>query len=300
MRFVFLFFLFSILSPSVIYETMIAQDVPTPSPTPTPEPGPTPDPIRFPTIDPSPQPIVPVEPTQVTELAEDEWYIVEADVPCLVLTSRQEYVKVTKDEGPLKLRGKFAGGKGKIETRVCQGKWIYTIEAQKKGDVELLIVPVGISEESQVLRQILTVMGGGPKPPPGPGPGPNPDPEPDPEPQPDPTPIPVDGKRVLIIYESADLSKYPSSQVTQFTSGNLREYLTSNCSKGPDGRTPEFRIWDKDTDVSQAPTVWQEAMKLPRGELPTLIVSNGVSGFSGPLPNTEEETLTILRKYLEE
>lgn len=124
-----------------------------------------------------------------------------------------------------------------------------------------------------------------------------PDPTPDPAPDVDPTPIVEDGKRVLIIYESADLSKYPYSQTLIFQGAVIRDYLRENCSKGEDG-TPEFRIWDQDVDTSHVSEIWQKAMEIDRKSLPWLIVSNGVSGTSCPLPETAAATMEILDRYL--
>lgn len=239
--------------------------------------------IRFPEPEPTPEPDAA---SVIGEVRPDEWYIIESDAELIAITSPLGIARVVADSGPLKIKGKFADSGGRTETRTYSAKHIYTVEAVTAGKCELILIPVGVSGESELVRQMLAVVGARPPP----------DPKPD-EPDP-PKPIPTDGKRVLILYESADLSTYPQSQVNQFTSSTLREYLRTHCSPGPVNGTPEFRIWDKDTDLANAPQVWRDAMALPRGTLPQLIVSNGVEGFSGPLPATEAETLAILRKYL--
>lgn len=244
--------------------------------------------IRFPEREPTPSP-EPDADSVIGEVRQDEWYIIESDAELIAITSPAGIARVVTDSGPLKIKGKFADSGGRTETRTYNAKHIYTVEAVAAGKCELILIPVGVTGEAELVRQMLSVVG--PRPPPGP--------EPDPDPEPDPTPpIPADGKRVLILYESAELSLYPQSQVNQFTSATLREYLRTHCSAGPINGTPEFRIWDKDTDISNAPQVWKDAMALQRGTLPQLIVSNGIEGFSGPLPATEAETLAILRKYL--
>tara|TARA_R110000868_G_C10712967_1_gene750125 strand:- start:418 stop:870 length:453 start_codon:yes stop_codon:yes gene_type:complete len=150
------------------------------------------------------------------------------------------------------------------------------------------MVPVGVQKESSIVRQVLTVDGTAPQPPP--------DPEPD---DPDP-PIPTNGNRVLIVYESTELSTLPPSQAVLMTSGNVRDYLQRKCSKGPDGRTPEFRIWDKDVDTTNAGQTWKDALAIQRNGLPWLIVSNGTTGFSGPLPDSEAALMAKLKQYLGE
>jgi hypothetical protein len=132
---------------------------------------------------------------------------------------------------------------------------------------------------------------------PGPGPLP-PDPAPPipPEPNPDPAPIPAQGFRVLIIYESGvNLSLTQHSIIY----GKLvRDYLQSKCVVGQDGKTKEFRIYDKDLDVSGDSSLWQTAMNRGRTKtLPWIIISNGKTGYEGPLPNSVPATMTLLRKF---
>lgn len=132
--------------------------------------------------------------------------------------------------------------------------------------------------------------------PPLPPPIPPTPPTPPPVPPPPPAPIPTAGFRVLIVLESSDLSKLPASQVSIITAKPIRDYLELRCVKGSDG-TPERRIWDKDVSTANVSKIWQEAMALPRTSLPWIVISNGVAGFSGPLPPTVNETLELLKKY---
>ena len=237
--------------------------------------------VRFPALPPAPE-----ASGNVATVRPDEWYIIESESELIAITSPPGIARVVADTGPLKIKGKFADSEGRTETRSYSRQHVYAVEAVAEGKIELILVPVGVSAEQQVIRQLLNVVG--PRPPPPPPPPPTP-------PKP---PLPADGKRVLIVYESAEMSRYPQSQVNQFSSASLREYLVSHCSPGPINGTPEFRIWDQDVDLTNAPQVWRDAMALPRGTLPQMIVSNGVAGYSGPLPATEAETLVILRKYL--
>lgn len=120
-------------------------------------------------------------PVPVNSLSEDTWYVVESQVQLIVLHSPAGHVAVQPEEGPVKVRGRFADGNGKTETRNFTSKYLYFVNAVKAGSIELLIVPVGVSAESEVIRQPLTVMGLEPNPPPKPDP-----PKPDPDPIPDP------------------------------------------------------------------------------------------------------------------
>lgn len=109
-----------------------------------------------------------------------------------------------------------------------------------------------------------------------------------PEPQPV-VPIPGEVLRVLIVEETDERSKLPSSQVALMLSGDLYQWLTDHKT--------EWHIWDKDVDVSRESQVWQDAMKIPRQSLPWLIVSNGKNGESVPLPKSWDEMAKLLEKY---
>lgn len=134
--------------------------------------------------------------------------------------------------------------------------------------------------------------------PPGPTPpGPTP-PTPQP-PQPAP-PIAGDGNRVLIVYETGDL--HPPAQAAIFTSGVLRDYLDAKTAKDAHNPTGAYRIWDKDVNLNH-PLVspsWKAAMARPRTSLPWIVVSNGKTGFEGPLPADVPKTLDLLKRYFGE
>ena len=133
-------------------------------------------------------------------------------------------------------------------------------------------------------------IGGDPDPDPDPDP---PDPEPDPD---DPAPIPVAGFRVLIVYESAEMTKYPIETQVIIAGADVREFLDKHCVD-EDG-TPGYRIYDADINTANDLEVWQNAMQRDRSELPWVIVSNGKTGFEGPLPDTPTEFLELCKKYL--
>ncbi len=123
-----------------------------------------PDAIRLPVI---PAPLPKPSPAPVASLGASQLYIIDADVPCVVLASPPGLVALEQDEGPVRIRGVFVDGAGKAETRLYRGKSVYRVEAVGEGRVELLIVPRGGSVED-VLRRTIDVKGGaipGPKPP---------------------------------------------------------------------------------------------------------------------------------------
>lgn len=114
----------------------------------------------------------------------------------------------------------------------------------------------------------------------------------------EPAPIKLDGLRVLIFEETADRGTLTAGQreaLLSTAAGSVRDYAQTHCVK-INGQ-PEFRLIDKDSDLSQDTEAVQMAGKLPRPSLPWLVVSNGKRGFSGPLPETAADTLSILKKY---
>ncbi len=243
-------------------------------------------PIRLPVGPVVPQPMP--GPDAAVRLAADQLYVVDGDVPFLIFASPKGLVSVTREEGPLKLRGKFVGGTGRTETRTFKGKHLAVVEAVGTGRVELLVVPEGAKSEADAITRTLDVDAGeGPRPPPKP-------PEPPPEPA---APIPAAGLHVLIVEESAGRSKLPEAQLQILFSKSVRDYLNATCPPGPDGKTRQWRIWDADVDGYADSKLWGDAMKRPRTSTPWLVVSNGKAGYEGPLPATVADALALLKKY---
>lgn len=128
-----------------------------------------------------------------------------------------------------------------------------------------------------------------------PAPGPTP-PDP-PAPQPD-APIVAPGFHVLIVYQ--DKVPLPAGQHSVIYGKAIRDYLNAKCPREPGGNAG-WRIWDADLDVSFAPKHFQDAYKLAKvqsaGRLPWLVVSDGKTGWVGPVPATLDETMAILKRF---
>jgi len=129
---------------------------------------------------------------------------------------------------------------------------------------------------------------------PQPDPGPEPDPDPTPPPTPADVPIPGEGLRVLIVYEQDDQAKYAPDTVKQLYSLTLRKFLNEKCVKGTTG-LPEYRVLDE--EVEGESSIWLTALKRKRDALPWIIISNGKTGFEGPLPAKEADTKTLIERY---
>lgn len=121
---------------------------------------------------------------------------------------------------------------------------------------------------------------------------------PTPKPPAPPAPIPAKGLHVLITVDSNNLSKLPVTQQLELSSADVRSYLDKTCPVGPDGKTHEWRIWDKSVNAANESPLWQEALKRSEGKpTPWIIVSNGTTGFEGALPPNSADLLTLLKKY---
>ncbi len=172
--------------------------------------------------------------------------------------------------------------KGKVVTTSAPGRYKY--EAwNAKGDIA-----------SDIAVGWIVILGPQPQPPLPPAPLPDPKPKPVPPP-PSPAPIPVAGFRVAIVFEqngpTAVLSK---TQFNELYGAEVAAYLNQKCVKDASGQ-PEWRIWNKDTPLANASKLWQDAMARPRDNLPWIIISDGATGFEGPLP--DGGIINILRKW---
>lgn len=217
-------------------------------------------------------------PVPVNSLSEDTWYVVESQVQLIVLHSPAGHVAVQPEEGPVKVRGRFADGTGKTETRTFGSKYLYFVNAVKAGSIELLIVPIGVSEESEVIRQPLTVMGLQPIPPPKP----EPSPKPDPGPMPEPAPV-VDQVAIAVVHDAKNIA--PGTSILLNSLVNWSEYVDA-------GNT--WRIYDVADTTDRAKKAIADAKDLP---LPAMVVCDQKTGKvlrSFPMPDSFESLRRIL------
>lgn len=240
--------------------------------------------IRLPVapVAPTPAPA----PTAITKLAGNEWYVIDSDAPILVLASPEGIVRTTEDAGPIKLRGLFVDGAGKVETRTYKGKQVVTVEAVTTGRVELLIVPVGSTAAKDVIRVMLDVTGARPPP------GPTPDPKP-PEPKP---PEPVKSFRVLFVYESGDT--LTAAQHSVMYGKTVSDYL--NAKTTPDGKWAGWRRFDKDdeaaNETASIKALWA-AVKPQLTGLPCVVIEVNGKAEILPFPDSPAAALALFKKY---
>lgn len=242
--------------------------------------------IRFlqPVAPPRVEPPAPA-PNAPVKLGADELDVIDSDVELFILQTKEGIVDVAKPvAGPYTLRTRFAGGNGKLESKTFAGKFIYEVTPKSTGSTELIIVPRGVDSQDKIVRRLIEANTGA-QPPPAPKPKPTDD-----------APIKAEGLHVLVVYESADLATYSASLQQSIYSKSVRDYLNATCPK-VDG-TAQWRMWDKDVDATAESQLWQDALKRAKGkQTPWIIVSNGKTGFEGPLPAGAGEMLKLLQKY---
>ncbi len=220
----------------------------------------------------------PQQPGGVT-LTPDLIYVVDADVEIIPVQSPQGLLKLTPEAGPLRIKGRFADDPTKIQTRTFSGKFIYTVEPVGTGNVELILIPKGVNNESEIVRRLIKANNGS-----------IPPPTPDVDPK-QAAPIPVPGFRVLIVFEQ---QQPHTGEVNAILYGKkTAAYLEATCVGGRAG----YRIYDQNTPMLADLDLWKNAMARPRTSVPWLLISNGVTGFEGPLPKTESEFLELCKKY---
>jgi hypothetical protein len=113
-----------------------------------------------------------------------------------------------------------------------------------------------------------------------------------PDPPTPPAPIPLSGLRVLILYDQA----ITSGQQGIVYGKKVRDYLQAKCVVGADGKTKDFWILPAGVDVSAAPKWIGDVIQRHPGQTSFLVVSDGKTGYDGPLPATAEDALTVLSK----
>ena len=220
----------------------------------------------------------PTMPSVITEIKTDQWFVIEADLPCIVLASRVGFVDVVAEQGPLRLRGKFCDGEDKVETRTYSSKHLWILEAKNIGEVELLIVPSTAKDESAVIRRTLVVTGIGPRPPPKPIP-------PDPSPLP---PEPIKSSLLTAIVVEDALQRTPATAAIIADLGFW---------KSIEGQVDNLHVVP-----SIAPLAAQYKIQLTeaKGVLPLLILMDAKSKkvlYSGALPADKVAVAALVNKF---
>lgn len=239
-------------------------------------------PIRLPAVEAAPTPAPPTDP--ITKLTPDLLFVIDSDVPVIVISSPAGIVTTSTEAGPIKIRGVFVDGNGKRETRTYSGKFVVTVEPTANGRCELLVIPQGVTDEKTIKRRRLDVATEV-------VPVPNPDPNPDPKPKPDPdTPATPTKLWVVIVEETAEAASNrgamlsDSKLIDRMNQKQHRFRVVDKDVVGPDGKPPQdiARFLDK-------------AKGKPLPQL-FLVDEKGHPRYSGDLPKSAAELLALIQK----
>ncbi len=230
-----------------------------------------------------PEPTPKVDPDAVPVLSEGVFYVVKSDAPFLLYASPPGLVTISKEAGPIRLRGVFIDGTGKVQTRTFNQKCLAFVEVVPgaKGRVELIYQLEGAKDESKAIRRMVDVNTA-PQPPPDPPipPGPKP-------PTPGDSPFNVPGLRVLMLTETGQ----------PITSQQLSTLFGKDTATLLDAKCKEWRVFDKDAALPEPwKTAADKARANPNFKTPWLLIGNGKAGESIPLP---ADLKALVTKYAE-
>ena len=125
-------------------------------------------PIRLPNAPtpPVPQPV----PGAAVKLVGDVWYVIDSKVECSVRGYPAGLVSVGAKKGPRDISAVFVDGNGVPEDRSYDGPFIYVVRAAGVGECTLVITPLGLKSDADILTARLAVNSGkAPQPPPDDG-----------------------------------------------------------------------------------------------------------------------------------
>lgn len=238
---------------------------------------------------PTPAPVPPAPAGGVLTLNADAYYVVSWKSDASLRVHPAGLVTVVKETGPIRLRGKFAGGSGKVETKTFPGPCVYILEAvpDKAGRVELDLIPYGFKADADIYSAAVDVDGGtAPLPPPKPVP---------PKPEP-PKPEPVTSFRVILIYESGQT--LTAAQFGVLYGKPLEDWLTANCTDGKAGWVRRDKDADPLGDPPAIKAAW-DATKPKVAATPSVaVIVNDVPTVL-PLATPTAELIKTLGKYRE-
>lgn len=113
-----------------------------------------------------------------------------------------------------------------------------------------------------------------------------------------PAPTPDAGFRAAILEETGERDKLTSGQraaILSTADGSVRDYCAKHCVQV--NGAAEFRVVDANDSFELETETMKRLLARPHTSVPWIIVSNGKTGAEGPLPQTEEETLALLKRF---
>lgn len=102
-------------------------------------------------------------------------------------------------------------------------------------------------------------------------------------------PIGGGGFKVLVVYESSEVTSLPKEQAAIFTGTEWQAAV-----KDAGG---EFRVFDQHAEFNEPDGIWEKAMHRPSEFLPRVLVANKGRGETAPLPKDNGAMLALVRKW---
>lgn len=163
------------------------------------------------------------------------------------------------------IRGHFPGGGGKVERRKFEAPFLYEVTAKSTGSVELIAVPIGLTDPTQIQRQRITLSGGAGPTPPGPSPVTPPRPV---------GPVSTELRVLLLLDQSDSVEAQAAASAVP-----VLQWLDANCTQA-DGRA-EWRRWDRSAvqaSLAGAPPIFEKLYKETQPKLldgPQAVIARG-------------------------
>lgn len=227
-------------------------------------------------------------PKQIT-IKQDEVFVLSKPtkhviIPTGVVSVREYQVK---KDSIFAVFGKIAGEQTDGIKEYEGPSWIYIVSPKNAGTCDLISIPVGLTDSSQITTLRLVVSGLAPQPPPV-------------DPIPSPGPKPAAGIRVLlIINEDAKID-----QLNAAGSLDVVEWLDRNCVKDSEGK-PEWRRYDRsiinnpgvlDKETPLLKKLWLDVKdQVPQGS--QMVIATGSTVVVKPIINVQT-TLTELNNLI--
>lgn len=218
-------------------------------------------------------------------LVADSMYVIDSEIECFIYTYPKTLINITTEKGPISIKGKFIETPTVSKRREFHGPFVYVLEPIGEGHVYFNVIPKGVTDPTKIFERDLDVLKGLVPVPPLP-----------------PTPNPVDplipppvsdlGLRVLFVFENTDLRKLPPEQVAIATSTKLRDYLDKRCVL--ESKTRAYRFYDKDTKLTNDYPVWGKLMGVPRQSVPWIVICNGKTWTSIPMPGNVDDAIKLI------
>ncbi len=212
---------------------------------------------------------VPPSPQPVDTLAANEVLVLALTQRIALIAVPEGLVEIEETQqapgASTVIRGHFPGGGGKVERRKFEAPFLYEITAKSTGSVELIAVPIGLSDPTQIQRQRIALSGGAGPTPPGPSPVTPPRPV---------GPVSTELRVLLLLDQSDSVEAQAAASAVP-----VLQWLDANCTQA-DGRA-EWRRWDRSAvqaSLAGAPPIFEKLYKETQPKLldgPQAVIARG-------------------------